>query len=210
MEQVIRLCGRTVLLDEGNLLLSGQPDVVVAQFQHLLKSGTAADVAMDEHAPNSSNAIAYEPNGALIESVQLTDARRQPVGQLCNRQPYQCSYRVRFTQDATNVRYAILLRTIEDQELGGAMSAPSPGKGIASVPRGSVTHVEFTFDCTLNPGAYLVSVAVFGSEAGVEYALHGVKGALTFLVAPNSDCSAIGAVDFGFQATTHPRNMATN
>lgn len=201
MEQVIRLCGRTILLEEGNLLLSGQPDVVVPQLQHLLRSETAINFATDEQVPNTGRAVEYEPNGALIESVKLVDAIRQPVGQLRHGLTYRFCFRVHFTQVATNVRYAVLIKTLGDIRLGGAMSAPSNDAGMTCISQGSVTDVEFTFACMLNPDTYLLNVAAFGSLAGVEYALHGIEGALTFQVVSDSDISTIGHVDLGFSAT---------
>jgi lipopolysaccharide transport system ATP-binding protein len=221
LDQIVSLCDRTLLLNRGSLLLVGQSKFAVDRFQQLLrtepenyefgnvKSGVSSTVRTDLHLlpsaptddhPHSANAIPYEQNGARIESVLLLDAGGQAVVQLCHAQSYQCVFRVNFMLDAANVRFAILLKTLEDIALGGAMSTPSIDKGIESVPRGSVIEVTYNFICRLNPGSYHVNLAVYGSEAGVEYALHGVRAALTFRVSAWPNCPLIGAVDFGFQA----------
>ncbi|MEJ1365046.1 MAG: ABC transporter ATP-binding protein [Candidatus Sedimenticola sp. (ex Thyasira tokunagai)] len=234
IEEIVRICGKAMLLDEGELLLAGQPDQVVKQYQCILgagsdtrrairrrfrgiqvsglqakgidgipegEEGSIGNTEVYDLESGSGNALAYEPNGALIESVRIVDATGQRIDQLRTGVTYRCIYRVNFTQDASHVRCAILIKTPEGVDLGGGMSAPTMENGIPSVSQGSAVDVEFEFSCILNPGNYLLSVAVFGSEAGVEYALHGIRGALTFRVTRNSNCSTLGAVDLSCRST---------
>ncbi len=233
-DEIIRICDKAMLLDEGELLLAGQPDQVVKQYQCILSAGSdtrraihrryrgiqvfdmqakgingipegeadsIGDTEVYDLEFGSGNALAYEPNGALIESVRIVDAKGQRVAQLSTGMTYRCVFRVKFTQDASNVRCAMLIKMPEGIDLGGWMSAPTVNSSIPSVSRGSVADVEFTFNCVLNPGTYLVSVAAFSSEAGIEYALHGIRGALTFGVAENSNGNTLGAVDLSCQSS---------
>jgi lipopolysaccharide transport system ATP-binding protein len=227
-EEIVRICDRAMLLDNGELLISGQPDQVVQKYQYILTSGPDARrslrkshggtqvldkyVERDKNVSESerdvidnkeiydlefasSNALSFEPNGALIDSVRIVDMSGERVNQLSNGVRYRCCYRVRFTQDATHVRCAILIKTLGGTDIGGAMSAPTLEQGIMNVSQGRFAEAEFEFDCLLNTGIYLCSVAVFGSESGVEYTLHGVRGAVTFKVVNNSNSGSFGVVD---------------
>lgn len=143
----------------------------------------------------------YAPNGALIESVCIFDAKGQRVNQLLSGNTYRCVYRVFFERDASNVRCAILFKTSGLFDLGGAYSAPAPADGIPVVQAGTTAEVEFAFSCRLNPGTYVLSVSVFGSLAGMEYALHGVTAAEAFRVLSGGRQLGISSVDFGCQAS---------
>lgn len=221
MEQVVRLCGRAILLDEGEQLLSGLPEPVVVQYQRLLNAGPDTRHAARErirsqaggHTSNvgvmvevygeedageekAHTTVAYEPNGALIENVQLVDAAGRSVAVLRTGQDARCLFGVRFVGDAHHVRCAMLIKTLDGTRLGGAWTAPSVEAGMVQIADGETIVVEFDFKCTLNPGGYLISVAVFGSQAGIEYALHGQQSALRFRVEAEAMHTGIGAVDF--------------
>jgi hypothetical protein len=93
----------------------------------------------------------------------------------------------------------MLIKTADGMRLGGAWTAPSIENGTAEFAAGMTAEAEFEFVCVLNPGAYLISVAAFASEAGIEYALHGLQDALRFRIEAGSESAAIGAVDFGIR-----------
>jgi len=210
MEQINRLCDRAMLLDSGEHLLTDQPEPVIARYRHLLRDESDARFQMGEEAdlPTAADAIAYESNGASIESVTLLDDAGQPAGRLCGGRRYRCAYRVRFTRDARHVRYAMLIKS-QECDLGGAYSAPSREQGVPCVLQGTVVSVEFEFLCALNPGSYALNVAVFASEGEIEYALHGIQGALHFQVRTDVDTPAIGPVDFNCRCAVQPSDTAT-
>lgn len=221
MEQVVRICNRVMLLDEGEQLLRGQPEPVAAQFQRLLNAEPAARAALREelkgqfaepsasgsvaygHEPSSADdtAIPYEPNGALIDDVRLLDASGKGADVLRSGQACRCLFRVRFTRDAKQVRCAMLIKTVDGVDLGGALTAASKDAAIPSISEGTAADVEFAFSCPLNPATYLINIAVFGSEGDVEFALHGIQRALRFRVEADEVGASLGAVDFGCRST---------
>ncbi len=210
MDQISRLCDRTMLLDSGEHLQTDRPEPVVARYLHLLRAESNARLPMGDDAdlPTSADAIAYEPNGASIESVTLLDEAGQPAGRLCAGRRYRCAYRVRFTRAASYVRYAMLIKS-QECDLGGAYSAPSREQGVARVPQGAVLAVEFEFLCALNSGSYALNVAVFASEGEIEYALHGIQSALRFQVRADEETPATGPVDFNCRCAVQQPDMAT-
>ena len=103
MEQVNKLCSRSLLLDEGKLLLTGLSRNVISHFQQLLSEGperlemlpdtpgqsatqlqdsAGSTATVKNDAPHAGNALPYEQNGAQIESVRIVDMAGQVVGQL--------------------------------------------------------------------------------------------------------------------------------
>ncbi|MEZ5615210.1 MAG: ABC transporter ATP-binding protein [Rhodocyclaceae bacterium] len=223
MEQVVRLCSRIMLLDEGEQLASSESDTesIVAHFLRLQNAGAERRHALrkqitlhsaarpDEEnrqagepvpdlPPDAETAVAYDSNGALIENVRLLDDAGKDARLLRKGQTYRCLFRVRFTQDAALVRCALLIKTQDGLRLGGALTAPAAQAGIPRIAEGTLAEVEFGFSCLLNPGTYLLSVSAFASEGGVEYALHGIQSALRFQVEKDADRAdtAIGAIDF--------------
>jgi lipopolysaccharide transport system ATP-binding protein len=233
MEQVVKLCGQAMLIDEGELLLLGRPELVVRQYQclvgaesgarpaarkkirkmHVAEMEAEADTAIpiavlgdvdivERYDPElrAENSLAYEPNGALIESVRILKMSGERVNQLLSGQTYRCAFRARFTSGAVNIRFAMLIKTSSNVDLGGAVSAPTPADGIPNIQPGSTVEVEFEFKCVLNPGAYFLNVSIFGCVASVEYALHGIIDAEAFRVVAGPNRLAIAIVDFDCQA----------
>lgn len=143
-----------------------------------------------------TNAVCYDSNGALIESVKLCSVLGQQTNLLHSGERYRCSYVVLFTEDATHIRFAMLIKTLEGFDLGGAMSATSPATAIPNIAKGMKANVEFEFDCRLNPGKYHISVAVFGGTADIEFAMHGIRCASSFRVVGSPEHLAISSINF--------------
>lgn len=175
-------------------------DVPVELGASVSGSGSADFVERFDPELCPESPLAYEPNGALIEAVRIFAMSGERVNQLLSGQMYRCVYRVRFTSDAVNVRCAMLIKTAASVDLGGAFSAPASEDGIRNFKKNSTAEVEFEFKCLLNPGTYLLNVAIFGSAAKVEYALHGIVDAEIFRVVAGPNHLAIAIVDFGCQA----------
>lgn len=222
IEQITWLCQRVIWLDEGVQLSNGLSESVAAQFQQFLKMALdkrtivrekiqsqfdgitdnriMSEMFDKENLDGSQDSTAYEPNGALIEHVRLLDSSGLDVVLLRNGHVYQCIFGVRFIADARNVRCAMLIKTLDGVRLGGAWTASSIETSVAWVAEGETAIAEFDFKCILNPGSYSISVAVFGSEASVEYALHGLQNALRCRVEDDMEHLSFGAVDFGCQS----------
>jgi len=208
MEQVATLCHRVLLLDEGRPLQNGHPEAAIAQYQRLLEIQPDTCEAVQEptfflanRIGGGHDAVAYEPDGAVIENVRLRDFSGRNIPLLHKGQVLRCLFEVQFTRAARHVRCAMLIKTRDGVRLGGAWTAPSAESGVDEVAAGTRAETEFEFVCALSPGTCVLSVAVFGSKAGVEYALHGLQGALRFQVETNIEDATIGAVDFGCRSS---------
>ena len=101
--------------------------------------------------------IVFESHGALIESPQVLTKTGEPVNNLIQGKCYCYVYSVRFEQDATNVRFGMLIKSTTGMELGGAMSSSSLGNSIQNILAGSLIKIEFEFKCLLNTGVYFLN-----------------------------------------------------
>ncbi|MGQ5711026.1 ABC transporter ATP-binding protein [Desulforudis sp. DRI-14] len=145
--------------------------------------------------PNST--IEYESHGAYIESPSILTLAGERVNNLIRGKTYRYTYTVRFTKDASNVRFGMLIKTISGVELGGGVSANSIKDSLAYVEAGSSYRVEFRFRCALNPGVYFLNAGVVGDVNGAETYLHRLIDIAMFRVMPDTENLATGIVDFG-------------
>jgi lipopolysaccharide transport system ATP-binding protein len=231
-DHVTRTCNRCLLLDRGELLLSGDSRSVLGGYQRLLNASPGArehvresvrrqnpgEIAEsdDSHRPGDSpagiagddgsefldpeliprGAIAYDPRGATIEQVRITTPSGRRVNVLNSGREYRYAYRVRFHQDARQVRFGMLIRTSSGMELGGAASSPDRSSGLPLAEAGSAVDVEFNFTCMLNAGTYFVNAGVTGSADGEEIILHRILDAAIFRVVAAPRSTATSMIDF--------------
>lgn len=148
-----------------------------------------------------TSTIEYESHGAYIGSAEILTLTGEQVNGLVRGNSYRFAYTVEFVKSATNVRFAMLIKTTSGVELGGAESASAPRGSLACVDANSIYRIEFSFLCALNPGVYFMNAGVIGESDGAVTYLHRVIDVGSFKVLPERDHLGTGIVDFGFQST---------
>jgi lipopolysaccharide transport system ATP-binding protein len=168
------------------------------QDQHNSSQSSASLPPTDFFDPHlkPQSTIHYEERGAVIRLPQLFDPAGKQVNCLQNGKFYTFRYSVQFTEEANNVLFGMLIKTISGVELGGAASASSIRKAILCISAGSAYRIEFRFQCNLNPGVYFVNAGVYGIKNGEELYLHRILDACIFRVQTKMDCLTSGLVDF--------------
>jgi lipopolysaccharide transport system ATP-binding protein len=159
----------------------------------------AAEAEIEEFFdPNlvPQSTLAYESQGARIESPQILTLAGDGVNCLKRGKTYRYTYKVRFDKAATNVRFGMLIKTTSGLELGGVMSALSADQTLSYIAPGSLVHVAFRFACVLNPGTYFLNSGVRGVTDQEESSLHRVLDVCMFRVLPSGPQLANGVVDF--------------
>lgn len=144
-----------------------------------------------------SSTIEYESHGALIEAAHICTVAGLPVNNLVRGKTYRYVYTVRFAELARQVRFGMLIKTINGVELGGGVSAAATRHSLEQAEPGATYKVEFRFVCALNPGVYFLNAGVVGEVAGSETYLHRMIDIAMFRVLPESHDLATGMVDFG-------------
>lgn len=207
----------SVLEEIRELDLSGGEPVTIATAVAAI--GLAA---VDEEADDPEDMGSYDPGlkseskveyleqGARIENVRILDARGHRVNVLRSWQTYTYAYDVEFLEDASVVRFGMMLKLTSGFELGGQVSEPA-GKGIEVVPTGTRWEVRFQFKPALVPGTYFLNAGVRGRDDGVEKYLHRVMDAAIFRIDPLRRERITGRVDLsdGSRAEAKRHMMTT-
>jgi lipopolysaccharide transport system ATP-binding protein len=215
---VVELCDRAILLDRGELLMSGAPKEVVASYHRLLfappesqeriraelSRSSPPPVEAPVEPPRRSEHLdpslttapfIYASRGAEIEGVGLLNGSGQAVNVLAQGQEYEYVYRVSFRQAGFQIRFGMMIKTVTGLELGGAVSHAA-GDGLDHVEAGDVVDVRFRFRCLLQPATYFLNAGVVAVVDGEEVFLHRKVDALAFRVEPGAERLATGVVDF--------------
>tara|TARA_R110002072_G_scaffold31735_2_gene97490 strand:+ start:5684 stop:6988 length:1305 start_codon:yes stop_codon:yes gene_type:complete len=216
--QTIReLCDRTVLLDEGEIIQSGEPSRVTESYHRLLFAPAdhrqSVRDAIRENKPvnvqnlstnDSNNKIAtfdpalisepvvYPDQGATIINLQILDNQDQQVNLLSARAHYAYQFDVTFSQSFENVELGMLIKSVTGFEIGGSETSHLKH----NVARGERLRIRFPFTCSLNPGSYFMNAGVRAIVDGEETFIARIIDALQFKVLPN-DYHQTGQVDFG-------------
>ncbi len=141
----------------------------------------------------------YEPAGANIEQPQLLTLNGRQVNMLVRNEEYLYSYCVRFSADAFQVKFGMLIKTLRGIELGGYGNIVEDDR-LERVRRGTVVRVSFQFRCALLPGSYFLNVGVMGRTDQGDTYLHRGVDVVMFEVMPEEHIAPTAIVDFGIVA----------
>jgi lipopolysaccharide transport system ATP-binding protein len=235
---VVELCKRAILLDNGELLLSGKPKRVVARYHKMLYAApekieairaeyrqeqrNAARVQADSTVHEAHEAspgigsdakdvrpafdpalvpkscLEYESRGARIRKPEITNLDGDRVNMLVHGQEYLYRYSVYFEEEAFNVRFGMLIKTIRGLELGG-IASHTTFDAVEFIRKDAVVEVSFRFKCLVGPGVYFLNAGLLGTRNGAEIYLHRVVDALMFRVLPERNLLATGTIDFSVE-----------
>jgi lipopolysaccharide transport system ATP-binding protein len=137
----------------------------------------------------------YDELGATISNVRLIDDDGLRVNHLGRRGFYRYCYTVGFSRDCEDVNFAMLIKTLIGQELGGARTLPAY-KPIAKVRAGARYEVSFRFQCNLTQGCYCMNAGVEAMIDGRPGYASRVLDAMIFKVRPEQDPIPTVTVDF--------------
>lgn len=142
-----------------------------------------------------TSTLIYEPHGAIITDFEILTEDGRNVNCLVRGRRYIYRYRVQFTRTVTQVRFAMLIRTLSGMAISGTSSACTPDTRLPLIEAGTHRVVSFTFECRLNPGLYFLNAGVLALDGGAEVFLHRVVDACAFRVLPVMHDCATEVVD---------------
>lgn len=228
---IVELCDRAVILDGGEKLAVGKPKDIVAKYQKLIyapadkrgkirneiKTGPskdqpeAAKVILHTEEPEPEeifdpnmkpqSTVEYESHGPRIHSPKILTLDGKQVNGLIRGRTYRYTYQVDFDADARNVRFGMLIKTVQGLELGGATTAPEGSQGIKKTEANHTVSIEFIFSCALNPGVYFLNAGVTGTTGAEETYLHRILDLYMFKVLPVDGNHSTGIIDFETHST---------
>jgi len=146
----------------------------------------------------SQSRMEYEQMGVSIKKPSIETLSGEPVNHLVWGEDYIYAYKVFFEEDASDVQFGMLIKTVSGLELGGGVF-PSVLGGVQQIKRGSEISVRFKFRCALNPGAYFLNTGVRGNVNGQMGYLHRIIDAVMFKVQPCKGRISTGIVNFDIE-----------
>jgi lipopolysaccharide transport system ATP-binding protein len=167
---------------------------VLQQFEDLVTNQELPESFDPNLMPSST--IEYESYGAFIESPSILTLEGEKVNNLTRGKLYRYTYNVLFTQNASNVRFGMLIKTTSGVELGGCASSNSAKSALAYVEAGTTYQIEFCFKCSLNSGIYFLNAGLVGDVNGSETYLHRLVDVAMFRVLSETDNLGNGIIDF--------------
>lgn len=142
----------------------------------------------------SLSSVRYPDNGAHIESPRLLSQDGTRVNILTSGKRYRLQYRVRFLDDAGDVRFGTYVKSVTGVELGGARYPGFHEPGLQFHANESAL-VEFDFECRLGRGTYFLNCGVSDS---VDKSLNRIIDALAFRAEEPVPSVSTGMIRFAF------------
>jgi lipopolysaccharide transport system ATP-binding protein len=133
-----------------------------------------------EMAPMST--VEYAPRGARIRNPRLLNQDGAQVNVLAPGKAYTYAYEVEFDDDAGQVHFGMLVKSVSGVELFG-MASHAHGHGIAKVSAGDRVEVRFKLRAAMLPGVYFLNAGCVGWLDGEgETYLHRILDACMFKI----------------------------
>ena len=212
------LCSRAILLHGGRVEADGAPADVLDRYQKVIMAQEAAyaeaQLARVQETTEQAVAALDQDDAALqfsyrhgnlsaeILRVDLLDASQRPVTMVETGQLVHLRVRVIFHEDLEDPVYGFIIRNRHGINLYGT-NTKVQGIKPGLIRRGERVETTFTFNCSLAPDLYSVSIAVHSPNS---VSFDWMDGALYFRV-----FSAIpieGVANLDARATT--QSLGTN
>jgi lipopolysaccharide transport system ATP-binding protein len=212
VETVKKICDRALFIKEGTLFQIGPAKQVCDDYEQYLFGGRKdkpvkkpAEIA---HTPNvarfdpdlvASCETIYGNGAAEIEACWLADLAGKRINIVEAGEPFCWCYRVRFNEDVTNPKFAMMLKTLEGISLFGTDSELT---NVATnvINAGQVIFVEFSLKNPLAPGVYYFNCGVrVDTPKGVEFLSRRVDAALLRVTASEKTKVVAGLIEMQSQ-----------
>lgn len=145
---------------------------------------------LPELQPEST--IWYEAKGARLSNPRLLTAKAEQTNVLESGLRYRYCFDVAFEQEAFEVGFGMLIKTLTGIALGGATSVRNHSHRLPYVAAGSQFTVSFEFDCALRNGTYFLNCGCSALINGERDFLHrGVDVAMFQVIAEAEDSTGI-------------------
>lgn len=164
-------------------------------LQGLTSEDEGSDEAFFDPTLVPKTTVRYASRGATISHPRITTLGGDSVNNLISGHDYYFTYDVQFYEDAYQVQFGMLIKTITGFELGGAGGANGE-KSIPAVRAGTTASVQMKFSCSLLPGTYFLNCDVMGIIDEVDVFLDRRIDAVIFRVQTAPEMRATGIVDF--------------
>lgn len=201
------MCDRAILIDQGRVMLDGEPQQVLDYYNALISERENNTVRVEKR----DNGIATESGTreAEFESLEMLDESGRPAEYLLVGQQATLRARVRIRGEVPKLVYGFMLRDRLGQAIFGT-STYSTEQVVESLDAGDRIEFDASFAVNLGPGTYSVSVALTNSENHLAKNYQWKDLALMFTVANADKPSFVGTAYMPMQIRVRPLERNAN
>ncbi len=166
-QMIMSLCDRAILLHQGTIAMSGEPEVV-ADYYNAMLSEKALPIT-EKLGPDGKPMIQSGSGEVQLLEVKLLDEARQPIELVSIGQPICIAVKVQCV--ATTVDSLVIGFTIKDrlgQDVYGTNTFHD-GKQLQQLSAGDTYEVFFDFPANIGPGTYSISIALHADESHISH-----------------------------------------
>ncbi|WP_019933292.1 ABC transporter ATP-binding protein [Oceanimonas smirnovii] len=143
----------------------------------------------------------YSSRGAVLSAPHLQNLNGEKVNLLESGQRYRYCYHVTFEQDAFEVGFGMMIKTLSGIPISGATTTRNHQHRIPFVAAGSCFTIKFEFVCALRNGTYFLNCGCSALINGEREFLHrGVDVAMFQVIAESEDATGMIDLCAGFMA----------
>jgi lipopolysaccharide transport system ATP-binding protein len=212
VETVKKICDRAIFIKNGTLFQIGPAKQVCDQYEQYLFGGRKdKPLKKPAEVERIPNAARFDPgmvascetiygNGeAEIEACWLADLDGNRINIVESGEPFRWCYRVRFNEDVTNPKFAMMLKTLEGISIFGTDSELT-NEASNVINAGRVLLVEFSLQNLLAPGIYYFNCGVrVDTLEGVRFLSRRVDAALLRVTASKETTVIAGLLEMKMQ-----------
>lgn len=171
------LCGRAILLNQGQMVADGDPNLMVNRYQEIIMARErayeqeqgAADLSpipvdiAEEELPPLMYSHRHGDGAAEVLKFQLLNEHRQSIEIVQSGQQLTVRVLVRFYQPHPDPVVGIMIRNRLGVDIYGTNTELEKIKFGPCAP-GEVVEVTYSFECWLTPGEYTLTTATHTVE----------------------------------------------
>lgn len=195
LQAVKLLCDHVVLMDHGQIIVSGGAQDMLEQYNALLakREGAGNEYVIERGAKDrdGKEQLIAGNRKARISKVQLLDANSQPVEALISGQDGSVMVEVEFAEALDNPTIGIMIRDRLGYDVFGTNTAELFQK-TGQFAKGERAQFRFHCNMHLGPGIYTITAAVHSSFTHVDNCYEWVDRILTFTILQRADYRFLG------------------
>lgn len=155
------LCSHAMLLEEGRIIVEGNPQEVLDYYNALISEKENKTVRIRKR--EASVATESGTGEAGIESIELRDDSGTPVEYVGVGDPVSLVVRARIHAPIDKLVFGYMIRDRLGQPVYGTNTSYT-NQELANLPAGLVVQFKASFAASLGPGTYSVSIALTSTE----------------------------------------------
>jgi lipopolysaccharide transport system ATP-binding protein len=181
MADVRALCDRAILLDKGEVLKDGPPDVVTDYYNALIAEKENAKLTIEQRRSQGGWSITRSGTfDATIESLEMVDANtEEPIAVAHVGQRLRLRLVARFTRAVPQIVLGVLLRDRTGHNVWGSNTGHT-GQIAQQIAAGESVEFFVDYVCDLGPGSYSWTTSLSSTDTHMVDNYEWTDNALVF------------------------------